>query len=72
MIDEVFHVSVSGDGDEEGGIYSPQAFDRRFSHAYAFMQERDADFMQYGSDAEKSVIIKRCDADDFKASQVIL
>lgn len=60
---DVFHVTGSDDRD---GIFTPEAMRERFPEIYVAMESEDADFLQFGSDAEKSVIIKREPASHYK------
>ena len=63
----VYHVTGSDDRD---GIFTPDAFWEKFPNVYMAMEKVDADFLQYGSDAEKSVIIKREPIEKFDPVQI--
>lgn len=62
-----YHVTGS---DGRDGIFTPTAFREKFPDIYAAMEKVGADFLQYGSDAEKSVIIKREPIEKFDPVQI--
>lgn len=69
MVDSevAYHVTGSDDCD---GIFTPTAFREKFPDIYVAMENVDADFLQYGSDAEKSVIVKREPIEKFDPVQI--
>ena len=69
MIDSEFAYHVTG-SDDRDGIFTPIAFREKFPDIYVAMKNVDANFLQYGSDAEKSVIIKREPIEKFDPVQI--